>query len=314
MFRICNIAIWALVVMLPAQVMAEEYVFDRILVKINDSIITQFDLKEEIKPVLAKIKGKTLSPAEKEKFKEFKKQTLERMVNDALMAQEVEKYQINISDDIIDKEIKRLQDKNGLTPEEFAQQVKEDGFTMAEFRKNLKGIIEKQELLAFKVHGKVLVTDSDIEKEYEEHRDEYVLDKMIELAIIICPSDVSVAEVRKRIEDEEMTFAEAVTKYSIGPGKDSGGRIGEVNWNDLADEWRVALEGVEEGGVSKPVEARGNEALLSPVKIMADRMIPLEEVRDSIFERLMDEKREAAFEEYFDKLKQSAVIVYMDEQ
>lgn len=314
MFRTYFVAVWVMLVMFPGQAMADEFVYDRILVKINDSIITQFDLNEEMRPVLEKLKGRQLSAEEKEKFKQFRKQTLERMVNDALLAQEIEKYKIDVSEEIVEKEVERMREKNGLTEEEFAQRVSDDGFTMVEFKENLKGMIEKQELLGYKVHDKVLVTDSDIKEEYEENKDEYVLDKMVELAIIICPADVSIIEVRKRIEEEGMTFSEAVAKYSVGPGKDNGGLIGEVNWKDLADEWQDALQGVEEGGVSEPVKARGKDALLSPVKIMADRMVPLEEVRDSIFERLMQEKREAAFDEYFKKLKESAVIIYMDKQ
>lgn len=312
-FRI-YIVVWAVFLLLPVQAIAEEFVYDRILVKINDSIITQYDLDEEMKPVLEKLKGRKLSGAEKEKFEEFRKQTLERMVNDALLAQEIEKYKIDVSEEVVDKEMERLRESNGLTEEEFAQRIADDGLTMVQFREDLKGMIEKQELLAYKVHDKVLVTDSDIKEEYDSHKDEYVLDKMIELAILICPSDVSIKEVQKRITEEEMTFAEAVAKYSVGPAVDNGGLIGEVNWNDLADEWKQALEGVEEGGLSSPVTARGKDALLSPVKIMADRMVPLEEVRDTIFERLMQEKREAAFDEYFEKLKESAVIIYMDKQ
>lgn len=96
------------------------------------------------------------------------------------------------------------------------------------------------------VHSKVLVTDTEIQEEYEARRDDYLLGKMVELAIIMLPPDVAALEVKKRIEDEEMTFAEAAQKYSIGPGKDKGGVIGEVEWADLADDWRASIEGVKE--------------------------------------------------------------------
>lgn len=314
MIRTLFIAMWALLVLAPAHVMAEEIVINRILVKINDSIITQFDLDEEIKPVLNKIKGRTLSAVEQQKYQEFRRQKLEQMVNDLLLQQEIDKYKIKISDEVVDKEVKRMMEQNGLTKEEFVSRVQEDGLTMQEFRDNLKGMIEKQELLAYMVHEKVLVTDTEVAEFYESHIDDYKLDSMVELAIIICPSDVSVIEVRKRILDEEMTFAEAAKEYSVGPNPENGGLIGDVNWDDLEESWQNSLEGVEEGGVSTPVTARGNEALLSPVKIMSDRRIPLEDVHDKIFERLMQEKRETSFDEYFEKLKQSAVIEYMDKQ
>jgi peptidyl-prolyl cis-trans isomerase SurA len=291
---------------------AAEGVYDQILVKVNEDIITQYDLQEEMRPILASVKGRSLSDAEKKQLEGLRKQTLDKMVNDLLMAQEIRKYQIEVSDAILDKEIGKMKEERGLNDEEFEAMVKEDGLTLPEFRDKLKAIIEKQELLGYMVHSKVLVTDTEIQAEYEARRDDYLLDKMVSLAIIVLPSDVSAVEVKKRIQDGELSFAEAVEKYSVGPGKDKGGTIGEVNWNDLADDWRESIEGVAPGGVGSPIDVRGQEALLSPVSIAEDRLVPLEEVRDDIFKRLMDSKRETIFNEYFEKLKQSSVIIYMD--
>lgn len=64
--------------------------------------------------------------------------------------------------------------------------------------------------------------------------------------------------------------------------------------------------------MSSPLTVQGKESLLSPVKIADDRLVPLEEVKDGIFDRLMQAKREKIFEEYFTKLKDTAVIEYMD--
>jgi peptidyl-prolyl cis-trans isomerase SurA len=291
---------------------ARAAVYDQILVKVNEGIITQYDLEEEMKPILASIKGRELSDAERKQLEGLRKQTLDRMVNDLLMAQEIKKYQIEISESDLDEQIRKMKEERRLTDDDFKRMVKEDGLTLEEFRTRLKGILEKQDLLGYMVHSKVLVTDSEIQAEYEARRNDYLLDKMVSLAIIVLPSDISVVEVKKRIEDKEMTFAEAVEKYSDGPGKDKGGSIGEVNWNDLADDWRQSIEGVQPGGVGTPIEVRGQQALLSPVSVAEDRLVPLEEVRDSIFERLMETKRETIFNEYFEKLKQSSVIIYMD--
>lgn len=296
----------------PVHSKAQDGIYDRILVKVNTDIITQYDLDEEMRPILASVKGRQLTQAEQKQLADLRRQTLERMVNDLLMKQEIKQYQIEVSDSVVDQEISRMREERGLSAEEFEEAVKRDGLAMQEFRSKLRGIIEKQELLGYMVHSKVVVTDTEIQTEYDARRDNYVLDKMATLAIIMLPADVSAIEVKKRIEDGEMTFAEAVEKYSVGPGKDSGGVIGEVNWADLADDWRQSIEGVKQGGVGEPLQVRGHTALLSPVSVASDRLVPLEEVRDSIFERLMEAKRETIFDEYFEKLKQSSVIIYMD--
>jgi len=297
---------------LPHQAFAEEVVFDRILVKINDDIITQYDLDEEMKPILAKIGEIHLTAAEQEQMVKLRKQMLERMVSNKLMAQEIKKFEINVSENVVDNELAKFKQERGLTDKEFHETLKHDEMTLDEFRSKLKNAIEKQELLSFMVHSKVLVTDSEIQAEYEAKHDEYVLGKLVSLSIIMLPENISAQEVKKRIEEGELTFADAAKKYSIGPGKDKGGAIGDVNWSDLADDWKESIKGIQEGGVSRPLSIQGKSALLSPVKIVEDRLVPLEEVRESIFKRLMDEKRERIFDEYFDKLKESSVIVYMD--
>ena len=306
------LAIWFVLLVFPLGATASDAVYDRILVKINEDIITQYDLDEAMQPVLKQIGDRELSAAQQEQVAVLRKQALEKLVNDMLIAQEIERYGIEISSDAIDKEIEALKRNEGLSDDEFLEVVKSDGMTIEEFRDQLKSIIEKRELLGYAVHSKVLVTDTEIKEEYEARRSAYSMGKIVELGIIMLPPDVAAQEVKKRIEDGELTFTEAVAKYSIGPAKDSGGSIGEVAWADLADDWRDSINGVEEGDVGEPLTVRGNESLLSPIKVIEDQMIPLEDVRDDIFEDLMDEKRETVFKDYFDKLKQRSVIVYMD--
>lgn len=313
MVRIVSLLIGVILLMPTCFVWAEEVLYDRILVKINDNIITQFDLKQEMKPIMAKIKDRQLSETEKKQIDQLRKQTLEKMVNDVLLEQEYTRYGIEISDETIDDEIKRMKKQRGLSDEDFAAMIKDDGLEIDEFRSMLTDLLKKQELLGYMVHSKVLVTDTEIQKEYEARREDYVLEKMVELAIILLPADIAALEVKKRIEDGELTFVQAVEKYSIGPGKEQGGSIGEVSWSDLADDWKDSIVGVEIGGVSTPIVVQEKEALLSVVQIAEDRLVPLEEVKSGIFDRLMQEKRETIFEEYFEKLKQSSVIIYMEE-
>ena len=312
MSRIVSLLAGAVFLLSAVGVCAEEVVYDRIIVKVNDSIITQFDLDQEMKPILSKIKGRELSAVEKEQLNKLRKQTLGKMVNDELLGQEVIKYGITVSEDAIDTDVEGIKKRRGLDEEAFQELLKKEDMTLEVFRNKLKKTIQKQELLGYMVHSKVLVTDSEIQKEYESRHDDYVLEKMVELAIILLPPDISAVEVRKRILDGELTFAEAAAKYSVGPGKEEGGSIGELGWSDLAEDWRESIEGVEIKGVSTPITVQGKEALLSPVKIIEDRLVPLEEVRDDIFKRLTEAKREEIFNEYFEKLKENSVIEYMN--
>jgi len=308
-----SVLLGAMLLICPLTAQAKDMVVDRILVKINDSIITQYDLDQAMKPVYDQIKDRKLSAKEQAQVQELRKQALDSLVNDNLIQQEIKRFSIDVSEENMDKEIERVRNERGLTLEEFEKVVAEDGLTLEDFRDKLKKLLEKQELIGHMVNSKVVVTDSEIQAEYDARRDDYSMGKMVELAIILLPSDVSPVEVRERVTSGEMTFADAVAKYSVGPGKESGGSIGGLSWQDLAEEWKSALDGVAQGGVSAPLTIQGHEALLSPIKINDDRMVPLEDVRDDIYKELMQKKRETVFTDYFEKLKKSAVIIYMDD-
>ena len=311
--KVLSLLIIALLAMPSAQAWATGQVINRILVKINNNIITQYDLDEKLQPILDKIKDRQLSADEKAQLKALRKRALGDMVNDVLIQQEVELYGIDITYEDVDKEIDRIKQERELDDAGFEAAVAQDGLTVEDFRERMKQMMEKQEIVSHKVNKKVLVTDSEIEAEYAAREDEYSLDKSVEVALLLLPIDVSAVEVRTRITDGEMTFAEAVAKYSVGPAVGSGGSLGEMKYADLAEEWKEAIVGVPEGGVSEPLTIQGQEALLSPLKVSENALVPLEEVRDELFRQLMQEKREQAFTEYFDQLKESAVIIYMDE-
>lgn len=312
--KFLSIIIAALFVISSSLAWAQGTVINRILVKVNNSIITQYDLDERLRPVLDKIKGRVLSAAEERQLADLRKKVVGDMISDILIEQEAQKYGVEVGEDVLDDEIERVKKENQLDDEAFEAQVAADGLTMEDFRERLRRIITEQEIVGQMVNKKVLVTDSEIQAEYEARRDDYTLDKMVEVAIIILPMDVSAVEVKTRIEDGEMSFAEAVSKYSVGPAADSGGSIGQMKWADLAEDWRNSLRGVPEGGLSEPLTIQGGEALLSPVTVSENAVVPLEDVRDDLYRELMAKKRETIFTDYFSKLRESAVIIYMDEE
>lgn len=104
------LAIWFVLLVFPLGATANDAVYDRILVKINEDIITQYDLDEAMQPVLKQIGDRELSAAQQEQVDVLRKQALEKLVNDTLIAQEIERYGIEISSDAIDKEIEALKE------------------------------------------------------------------------------------------------------------------------------------------------------------------------------------------------------------
>lgn len=291
--------------------MAEEYVFDRILVKVNDGIITESDLQMKLKNVKEKAKeqGKEITP---EAMEQIRAKILDKMVEDLLLDMEAQTYGITVDDEDVDEEIAYIKSQRNLSDEQLLEILSQDGLTIADFRDQLRDSIKKNRIVNHMVHNKVLVTDTELKQEYEQNIDQYSTGEMVDISVIVLPVDVASEEVLKRINDGEMTFAEAANKYSVGPGAGDGGKVNDVMRQALAQEWQDALKGLEPGQMTAPTLIGGKETIILLRKVKPGEVTPFKEVKDKLLKRMMAERRKEIFEEYFEELHEKAVITYMD--
>lgn len=285
----------------------EEFV-DRIVAVVNGQVITLYDLNLRLKPVLDQYQGKEMGPEEKQRLQAMRRQVMEQMIADKLITEEAERMGIQVSDAELDEEVAKYKQNNGLTDEQFEQQLTIQGLTLQEFKEKIGKDIVKHRLLSFMVRNKVLVSDEEIEKVYESENTGADKGRTVHLALILFPPSMSGVDVRNRIESGEMTFAEAAKRYTQGPGADSGGDLGDLTWSDLAQTWRDELENIKPGGMSQLFDVNGQEALLLLVGVKEGDKASLAEVRDRIYEKLYNEKLDVVFRDYLEKLREKAII------
>lgn len=306
-FRILP-CILACVAIFAAPAVSRADTVDRIVAVVNGEIITLFELNERIKPVLERFRGRELGPEEKAAILKLKEQALQKMVDDILLQKEAARFQLDASETAVDNEVRGFRLKNGLTEEQFNEQLKLEGTTSEEFRDRVRRDILKHKLLSFMVRRKVVVTQEEIQARYEAHSQDYVKDKRVGVGIIVLPAGMPALEIKRRIESGETDFATAASTYSQGPGKEQGGDIGELEWKSLAPQWKQALDGLGQGQVSEPIDIQGREALLTVLYQSGGEVQPLEAVTEEIRGVIMRQKLEERFNEYMEQLRTEAVI------
>jgi len=307
--RILAILTLTLALTIPALAPARAAeVVDRIVAVVNGEIITLFDLNQRLRPVLEQFKGRQVTDADKKAILKFKGEVLRKLIDDILLEQEIKKFNLTASDVEVENQLQMFKEKNKLTEEQLAEHLKLESITRQEFLENIRKDILRQRLLGVMVRRKVVVTAEEVTRYYEEHKQEFAKDRTLRLSLILLPAGQSAASLRERIAKGEISFAEAADAYSQGPGKGQGGDIGSLEWKNLAREWRNALEGVPEGGMSQPFVINGHEALLSPRALDSGNVQGLAAIESDIREKIFAEKLEARFTEYMDGLRSKAVI------
>ncbi|MBT8763165.1 SurA N-terminal domain-containing protein [Desulfohalobiaceae bacterium Ax17] len=288
-------------------VFAEE-IIDRIVAIVNGEIITLFELNERVKPYLERFKGKELGPAEKQAIRELKKQLLDQMINDILLRQEAEKYKIEVSDMEIENFIRQFKQRNNLTEEQFLNQLKLQGLTREDYKRQVRNNIIKHRLIGAMVKRKVVVTQEEIERYYNEHKQDFDTEKKVHLKLILLPTLEEAKQIRNKIMAGEMTFEQAAKKFSQGPSAESGGDLGFVNWKDLAKEWKQAIKGLKQGEITSVFSLNNKGAILKVEESLSGQPKPLKEVEDEIRKIIYQPRLEERFREYMRSLREKAVI------
>jgi peptidyl-prolyl cis-trans isomerase SurA len=305
-------ALAALLLMLlsvgPAQ--AAEIVLDAIVATVNGKIVTRYELDEQLRPVYEQIRGRTLSPDEQRQVEQLRRQSLDRIIDDLLIIEDAERYKLKVTDAEVEEQTKDFREKRKLSDADFTKQLEQQRMSRADFARNMKRDLIKHRLIGGVVSSKVVVTDTEVEQVYNERKAEFSKDSMVQLALILLPAGMSASELKATIESGKMTFAQAAEKYSQGPGAKQDGDIGFIAWKDLAPEWNNALRGLKPGQIAQPVHVTEFEGLLQLVSLKEGEELPLDSVREQIYNSLHEGKFEKVFKDYMEKLRGKAVIEY----
>ena len=281
---------------------------DRIVAVVNGDIITLFELERRYDYLIKRMENSARIENDPAAQVKLRQNILNKMIEDILLRQQAERYQIKVSNVEVDNQVRQVMKEQGVDEKGFERVLRSERMTMDDYKVKMRNDILKHRIISGMVRRKVIVTDEEIQAYYDENRDQYVKDKQVELKLLMVPASEDLQAVKERIDSGELTFDEAVLQYSIGPGAATGGSLGALQWRDLAAEWRGALEGVKPGGITEPFEIQGNKALLQLVSLAPGEVKPLDQVREHIAAVLRQPKLESRYEEYMADLRSQAVI------
>jgi peptidyl-prolyl cis-trans isomerase SurA len=290
---------------LPAR--ATEIV-DRIVAVVNGQVITSYDLDRELAPYFMQLGGRKLNAQDEQQLTMVRKKLLARLVDDILLLMEAKRLNLEVTDTEVENHIRQFRQSNSMTEEDLGRQLQRENMTREEYKRNIRESMLRHRVLSYMVRRKVLVTDEEILRYYDEHRNDYVQAKKVELGLILLPPSEDLDGLVQRLGKSEISFEEAARKYSKGPGAQSGGSIGRLKWSELASQWREALAQIQPGEISEPFSIDGNKAILKLKAIIPGKERPLDEVREEIRQKLYDPKYAVQYAEYMQDLKTKAIV------
>jgi peptidyl-prolyl cis-trans isomerase SurA len=133
---------------------------DRVVAVVNDEAVTQFEVDEQKRSVLAQMQtAKVQAPAPDV----LDRQLLERIINERALLQFAKETGIRVDDTQVERTILRIAQDNKLSPDEFRRVLEKEGIPYAKYREEIRREITMQRLREREVDNKIFVSDVEVD-------------------------------------------------------------------------------------------------------------------------------------------------------
>lgn len=181
-----------------------------------------------------------------------------------------------------------------------------------EFQERVNDIKEQlliETLLKKKITADTQMSEDDLKKYYEEHKEEFKKDREINTRHILLKTEEEAKQVQAKLQKGE-DFTELAKKYSIDPNvRQSGGEIGFQPKGSLIPEYENAsFKLTKVGQVSGIVKTQFGYHIIRLEGVKPPSYVPLEEVKEFIKQKNAQEKQKEVLEKYIEELKKNVKI------
>jgi peptidyl-prolyl cis-trans isomerase SurA len=248
LFRIliCILACWAIPLSTPVAAQGKS-AFGTIA-RVNDSVITRFELEQRILMLEALGTGGSTREI-----------ALDNLINERLYDQAGKRLGIQVTQDEIDRGIEEFAARGNLGKDELLQYLADNGVEEISFRNFVDAGLKWRAVVQAKFARKAAVQDEEIENSLNLGSSQTQLSLLI--SEIVLPFQER-GEVETRRLAQELSnsirgadgFATAAARYSSAPTAADGGRLEWTSANKIAPRIRTQLLALDPGQITPPIE------------------------------------------------------------
>jgi peptidyl-prolyl cis-trans isomerase SurA len=293
---------------------------DRIVAVVNEDIITLYDLNLALQPYEAKIKALNYSPEkEREALFKLRAELLNQIIDEKLTDQAVKRNNIEVSEKEIDATIERIKAARSLTDEDIRAGIALQGLTMEGYRKAIKEQLLRSILVNREIKSKIVITEDEIKKYYEAHREKYAGETKYHIWNIFIRSSEVVDESAKELALGKMESI--ITKLNQGQAFESlaaqkpdssmdpeGADLGLYRLDELSPQLQKTVKDMKAGDFSPILKTDMGYQIIYVQKIIHTDAKSMADVKAEIQQTLYEDAVENRFQTWLKNLRKKSYI------
>ena len=258
-----RILLTAGLLMLAVNSSAQLKVLDKIIAIVDDDVVMRSEMEQRMATINIQIRQSGTQPPPEDILR---KQVLERMISERLQLNMGYRAGIRISDEELNQALERVAAGNSLTLEQYAQQVHNQGGTLAGVREEIRNEMILMRVQQGQVMRRIRVSDQELDNFLNSEEGRFLNSPDVNVGHILLPvssgsSQEEMELVRDRAADllQQTRSGTDFRQLAIANSSDQSAlQGGDLGWRKLAQLPGVFIEAVEKlqsGEVSEPVRS-----------------------------------------------------------
>ncbi len=306
-----RLVVAAFVLMLTAN-SASADVVERVVATVNNEAIFLSDLRKRAVPFLPQVADASTETERMSRLKDLYEELLSHLIDEQLIRQLASSSGIRVTDADADHAIENLRLQNNMTEEQFQQALDGQGFTEAQYRKDLKRQLIRLKVMNERVRSRVNVTEEEVRARYEQRAREEGNELRFQVSHVVVPlaegaSAIQVAAKRQEAQTLRATLTpENFNARAAGLG---GGELGWLSEGDLPEELERALSPLNAGEISAPVRgASGFHIFFLQDRQVGTNFPSYEEMKQELYREMLDAAMVRQEKIFLDEMRRKAVV------
>ena len=245
--------------------------------KVNDQIITNHDIENEIKYLVA------LNPNLKElNKKEINRYAIDSAINEKVKKIEIEKfYKIVGNNAVVDRIIKSLYSKLNITDlESFIQYLDVNGIDINQVKNKIGIEVAWNDLIVNQFANSIKVDEKMIKEKINIQKKNTNIENLLLSEIIFTINDNNefqekYSKIKKSIDS--IGFEETARIYSVSNTKNNGGNVGWIYKNQLSKKIISEINKINVGEYTNPITTSGGFIIIMLNEVKNEKLIINEE-------------------------------------
>ena len=226
-------------------------------------------------------------------------QALASMIDDKVIAQELKKEKITISDKEVEAEFDAQIEMLG-GKEAFTSALEQSGVTEKQFKENITEYLTLRQVLEPRTN----VTDEDIKTYFEENKASFNEEEQVEASHILVEDEATAKEVAKKLADGE-DFAALAKEYSTDGSAEDGGELGYFARGEMVAEFEDTAFSMKPGTISDIVKTEHGYHIIQVTDKKEAKEATLKDSKKQIKELLVEEQIQTEYVSWLDEVKKN---------